>query len=63
MGMGMKMALAFQLKLQKRLSSYADDVYWLYTHTQTHLQHTHAHTLAQQARQEHAHVCEYFNLA
>lgn len=48
---GMKMALAFQLKLQKRLSSYADDVYWLYTHaahtqtyTEKHLQHTHTQT-------------------
>lgn len=55
MGMGMKMALAFQLKLQKRLSSYADDVYWL-TRTRTHIYNTHAHTLAQQARQEHAHM-------
>lgn len=56
----MKMALAFQLKLQKRLSSYADDVYWLYTHTHSHLQHTYSHS---KQGNMHAHVYEYFNLA
>lgn len=59
-GMGMKMALAFQLKLQKRLSSYADEVYWLYTHTHSHLQHTYSHS---KQGNMHAHVYEYFNLA